>query len=159
MGLRADAASYAARAGLRIAARAEDGEAVVIDDDSPEARRCRVWGEHWTDHQIPDLPDSTEMAALLAELAIPGGAIAEVVAAREEIAAAVTARQRIRELDADDTLDPDDGQYEDIWRCRQVDDLTPRLAAYARALAHVASFPRAEGAHATEDVGDGSLCG
>jgi len=130
------AADYAARAGLRFG-RGDDGQVVAKQDGTPEARRCRLWGEAWTEARVPALPAADELAELLAGYGAPAQTVTAVREAAGAVEDAVTALLRVREIESGDSADEAASaeQAEDIeclWG--RTERLTELLAQYARIL-------------------------
>ncbi|KPI06679.1 hypothetical protein OK074_4118 [Actinobacteria bacterium OK074] len=121
----------AARSGLRIR-RGETGEAEVVDDDDPEGRRRRLWGDFWLEHQIPALPEPDELDLLLART--PTEVAERLRDATKTVLQAAMAGLRIAEIE--DTEGPwapaQIAEYERSWD--QLSRLTGFLADYARTI-------------------------
>jgi hypothetical protein len=129
------AREHAARAGLRVD-YADGGQVVVKEDWKPEARRCRLWGEAWTETRMPALPTSEELTDLLVNHGAPASAIASVAEATRAVDNAVTALRRMNELESETADRPwsteDADTLEALWS--QAGQLTALLAQYARTL-------------------------
>jgi hypothetical protein len=130
------AREHAAHAGLRLD-YADGGQVVVKEDWTPEARRCRLWGEAWTESRVPVLPTPDEVTSLLTEHGAPAFAIASVAEATRAVDDAVAALRRMDELERGETEDePFSAEaaetIEALWR--QAKQLTALLARYARTL-------------------------
>jgi hypothetical protein len=130
-------ADHAVRVGLLIDV-SEDGQLVAVEDGSPQARRCRLWGNDWIDHQVPLLPDADELADLLRRRGVPADTVAAVHDATAAVADALDAAGRARELAARDSPEAPLTAAE-AAECEalldQAEGLTGLLARYARTLA------------------------
>jgi hypothetical protein len=127
------ASDHAARAGLRIS-YTDDGQVVVKQDGSPEARRRRLWGDAWTEARVPALPAPDELAGLLTSYGAPASTIAAVLEATRAVDDAVTALRRVQALEGGVTGDePTSAEdIDSLWS--QAGQLTALLSRYARTL-------------------------
>ena len=121
----------ASRSGLRIEWD-ETGKATAVDDEWPEGRRRRLWGDFWIEHQIPALPDPDELNLLLARA--PAGAAERLLGATKAVIQAAMAGQRIDEIeDNKDAWTPAEiAEYDQL--SDRLSRLTPLLADYARTI-------------------------
>ncbi|WP_075733824.1 hypothetical protein [Streptomyces acidiscabies] len=124
----------AKRSGLRVR-RNTEGEIEVVDGDEPEERRRRMWGDYWIRHRMPLLPDADELDRLFART--PDAPAHRLRAALKSVVEAVMAKERIDELnDAEGPWSKDEmAEYERLDALS--DELTHRLAEYARSLTSV----------------------
>ncbi|MER0240808.1 hypothetical protein AAHZ94_01945 [Streptomyces sp. HSW2009] len=128
-GLREMVTDLAVRTGVRIG-RDAYGQVTVYEDGMPEARRHRLWGDCWADHQVPALPTAEQLGILLMDA--PGDVLVRLHAALDAIDATLVAKTRTERLaDKSDPWTPDEMiEYETL--CAEVSGLTRRLAEYAQ---------------------------
>jgi hypothetical protein len=127
------ARDHAARAGLRIS-YTDNGQVVVKQDGSPEARRRRLWGDAWTEARVPALPAPDELAGLLTSYGAPASTITAVVDATRAVDDAVTALLRAQALEDSDTGDEPTSTEDSEVLWNQAEQLTALLSRYARTL-------------------------
>lgn len=131
-GMADTAMRYAARESLRFD-RAGDGQIVAMQDRTAEARRCRLWGEAWTEARVPALPSSDELAELLSSHSASPSAITAAIEATRAVEDAVDAHLRARELERSESSSAQEAEeLEALWT--RADRLTELLCHYARAL-------------------------
>ncbi|WP_030806611.1 hypothetical protein [Streptomyces sp. NRRL S-337] len=104
----------------------------VVDDDDPEARRRRLWGDCWLELRIPTLPAGGELDALLGRA--PRETADRLLNAARAVVSAAMASLRMSELE--DTGTPwtpaEMDEYDQL--SAQHDRLTQLLANYAQAV-------------------------
>ncbi|WP_433358593.1 hypothetical protein [Streptosporangium sp. CA-115845] len=130
---------FAAELGLRITRTAE-GEPMLAEDEWPEARRRRLWGRAWLDHQMPLLPTTAELLRVMTEVGTPGETVTAIFDAAHAVDMALAAKIHCRALDRQlekaeepEAVDRLDAEFS-VWG-RAGDELPAALAAYARVLA------------------------
>ncbi|MBG0818340.1 hypothetical protein [Planomonospora sp. ID82291] len=130
---------FAERLGLAIKVT-PDGQPVLVDDDTPEARRRRLWGEAWLSHKAPLLPTTEEFVHVLTSAEAPSETVDAITEASRAVEAAVAAHVRANEL-TDQLEQEETGTAEDAQAWAEVNALWQRfdalpqvLAAYARVL-------------------------
>ena len=135
-GLASGTADYAASVALRLDVSA-DGEFLVREDGSPQARRCRLWGNDWVDDQVPLLPGPDELADLLRGRGVPADTVTAVHDATAAVANALNAGRRARELAERDSPEAPLTAAE-AAECEalldRADSITGLLARYAQTL-------------------------
>ncbi|WP_143052961.1 MULTISPECIES: hypothetical protein [unclassified Streptomyces] len=122
----------AARSGLSIR-RNNTGAIEVVDDEDPEARRRRLWGDCWLELGIPALPGlGGELDALLVRA--PSETADRLLNATRAVVSAAMARLRMSELeDTGARWTPAEiDEYDQL--SAQHDRLTHLLADYAQAV-------------------------
>ncbi|MEH6374529.1 hypothetical protein V7793_09350 [Streptomyces sp. KLMMK] len=121
----------AARSGLSVR-RNGTGGIEVVDGIDPEARRRRLWGDHWLELGIPAIPGSGELDDLLVRA--PSETADRLLNASRSVVTAAMTRLRLSELE--DTEAPwspaEVDEYEQL--STQHDRLTHLLADYAQAV-------------------------
>ncbi|MFE6779848.1 hypothetical protein [Streptomyces sp. NPDC057702] len=137
-GLREMVTDLAVRSGVRIGRDAR-GAVTVYEDGQPDARRHRLWGNRWADHQVPALPTSEQLDVLLGQA--PGDVLAPLHAAIAAIDATLVAKAHAERLRAKSGPWTPAEMIEFDALSAQVDGLTRQLAHYARAA--TASVPAA----------------
>ncbi|MHC5903941.1 hypothetical protein ACVNF4_08540 [Streptomyces sp. S6] len=109
--------------------------------NQPEERRRRLWGDLWAEHRIPLLPTTDELDLLLSHT--PDAAAHRLRDALRAIIEAAMAKPRIDELeDKEGPWDPSESAEYDRLDAL-LDELTHRLADYARVLTDVLPEVRA----------------
>jgi hypothetical protein len=98
-GLAAVTADLAARTGLLVR-RDETGDIRVLHDADPEARRRRLWGDFWLEHDIPALPEPNELGLLLDRA--PGETADRLRSATQAVIQAAMAGLRISEMESNE---------------------------------------------------------
>lgn len=91
-----------------------DGTFELVQDGDSDSRRRRLWGDVWTDHQLPDLPDRRW---LVLQLLGAGVDRPTIIAVRTTNNAADQLRVAADRLDALDLHDPaaeDEGPLHDV---------------------------------------------
>lgn len=141
------AVDHAARAGLLIS-YTDDGQVVVKQDGSPEARRRRLWGDAWIEERVPALPAVNELSELLADHGAPAAIISAVAEAIRAVEDAVIALRRVQALEDRDTADEptsaeDMENIDSLWNT--AGQLTALLARYARTLMNTLPIVHAGG--------------
>ena len=121
----------ASRSGLRVQWD-ETGKATAVDDDWPEGRRRRLWGDFWIEHRIPALPEPDELDLLLART--PTGAAERVRSATKAVLQSAMAGLRIDEIEANEApwTPAEKAEYDQL--SDQLSRLTTLLADYARTI-------------------------
>ncbi|MEU1875971.1 hypothetical protein ABZ470_01560 [Streptosporangium sp. NPDC020072] len=133
---------FAAELGM-VVRRTPDGRPVLVQDGWTEARRRRLWGRMWLDHQMPLLPPTGELVHALDRAGAAPGTVEEIRQASQAVDAALGARMRAHELNARmesvplgeglaDSVAELDAEAVLLWR--QADELPHLLIAYARVL-------------------------
>ncbi|MBC3990834.1 hypothetical protein H8N00_18525, partial [Streptomyces sp. AC563] len=133
-------ADLAVRSGVRIGRDAR-GAVTVYEDGQPDARRHRLWGNRWADHQVPTLPTSEQLTVLLG--GAPADVLARLHAALAAIDATLVAKAHAERLsDKDGPWTPAEMiEYDQL--SAQVEGLTRQLAQYAQAAADCVPAARA----------------
>jgi hypothetical protein len=154
---------FAERVGLRIHSM-PDGGLTVVAGGWPEARRRRLWGSHWLEHQTPLLPDTANLIRHLTEADVPPTAIHAIGHAAQAVDAAVAARGRAAELHdmMDDLVEKQgDGVSEELAQLdvqaraswAHADQLPHLLGAYARVLTgHLPTLQQLRGSQSADDT-------
>lgn len=129
---------FAAEIGLTVR-RTLDGRSVLVQDGWTEARRRRLWGRMWLDHQMPLLPPTGELVRALNEAGAEPGTVEAIREASRAVDAALGAKIRAHDLNTrmeeeglTDNIPALDAEAVLLWR--QADELPHLLIAYARAL-------------------------
>ncbi|MGW0808918.1 hypothetical protein [Nonomuraea sp. NPDC002799] len=130
--------AFAAEIGLSVKHTSFDGQAVLVEDGAPEARRRRLWGQTWMVYQMPPLPETKGLLQTLEEIGVPPAVMSDVKAASDAVDAALRARVRAVELEERDGLenatteDALDAEATELWG--RYDRLPDLLMDYARCL-------------------------
>lgn len=126
---------FAARAGLWVK-HLPGGETEIVEDATVEGRRCRLWGDLWTDYQLPDLPPADWIAEVLANAGVRAAVVEEVRDAATAIDGMRGAAARLDELNsAEDSDEPAMAamdEFDALWE--RLDPATDVLARYAEVL-------------------------
>jgi hypothetical protein len=127
---------HATHAGLRIN-YADDGQIVVEQDRTPEARRRRLWGDTRIEARVPALPAPNELADLLTNHGAPASTVAAVSEAARAVDDAVTALRQVQAIEESNIADApastdDKVDCDSLWR--HAEQLTALLGRYARTL-------------------------
>lgn len=129
------ARDVAARAGLMMS-RTVDGKMVIVDDPSVEGRRRRLWGDVWIDHHLPELPESSWFADVLATAGVAPSVVKDVRSAAAAVADVLAAIDRLEELESAEGIDDSEpavmDEFDALWA--RIDPATTTLAAYAEML-------------------------
>jgi hypothetical protein len=108
---------------MAIAGELRDGLPLTFNDPTVEGRRRVLWGDDWTDHQVPWLPAAAELSGRLAGHGAPAELASGIGQARQVIAEALAASRRVRGGEADNEALMD-----------RAERLTDLLAGYAQLL-------------------------
>ncbi|MGH3679741.1 MAG: hypothetical protein ACRDT2_05705 [Natronosporangium sp.] len=127
--------SLASRTGVYLYP-SENGEVGVYEDPTPMGRRSRLWGDNWTDHQVPALPEPGDLAEHLARHGVPASLVEEVRQAAETVYRGLDASRRHQQLEEKGPEDDDWDAHDETLKTlqSQMDQLTVFLANYARSL-------------------------
>ncbi len=129
------AREFAARVGLMVK-HLPDGEAEVVEDPTVEGRRCRLWGDLWIDHQLPDFPSADWIAEALATAGVTAAVVDEVRDAAAAIDDLRGAAARLDELNSDEDSAETEmaamNELDALWE--RLDPATDVLARYAAVL-------------------------
>ncbi|WP_328360330.1 hypothetical protein OG800_24415 [Streptomyces sp. NBC_00445] len=119
------------------------GDAPILPDDEPEARRQRLWGDFWIEHRIPALPEPQELDLLLART--PEHAAERLRTTAEAVIRAALAGQRISEMEDNEGpwTSAEMAEYDRL--SEQLSSVTTRLADFAQAI--TMSLPEVRAAH------------
>ncbi|MDF5752737.1 hypothetical protein [Spongiactinospora sp. TRM90649] len=127
----------AAELGLTFRAGA-DGRQVLAEDGRPEARRRRLWGRCWLDHQVPLLPETGELVESLTMRDVPRTTVSAIREASSALDAALAAKagadRLSRQIDQRGLPETPEqsAELESLWD--HADRIPALLAAYARTL-------------------------
>ncbi|MFD1540713.1 hypothetical protein [Nonomuraea guangzhouensis] len=126
--------AFAAELGLTLRCDPE-GNPLLVEDGTPEARRQRLWGQMWRGHRMPLLPETADLVQALTAAGAAPPMVDNVRYASNAVEAAIAAKERAWDLS--DQWDgsrsaEETAMVDSLWR--QADELPHLLTAYARVL-------------------------
>ncbi|MFG1682561.1 hypothetical protein ACGFNP_20515 [Nonomuraea sp. NPDC049269] len=126
--------AFAAELGLTLR-RDPEGNPLLVEDGTPEARRQRLWGQMWRWHRMPLLPETADLVQALTAAGAAPPMVDNVRYASSAVEAAIAAKERAWDLSDqwDSARSAEETALVDsLWR--QADELPHLLTAYARVL-------------------------